>query len=194
MSRFNKEKDYTKLKHAVRIANKRIRRIEKTYDSNSWAITRLYDKLKDSELVNGINKRGLIRVNKNMTESQLKYIEKSTKEFMESQTSKLGGIKKAMMETKRTLAGIYGEAEKPLSWRDVNKLYNLVEDKNSRDLVEKMGASNVWETLTITKDDKLTYDQYYDLLKNKTDLNFRTLTQSDRDLIEEIYLKYTNKM
>lgn len=194
MSRFDKTKDFENLKHQVALANKRIRKIEKVYDKDSWAITRLYDKLKDNELVNGINKRGLIRINKTMSNEQLKYIQKSTNEFMESETSKLGGIKHAIQETKRTLAQIYGSAEKPLSWRDINKLYNLVEDKESRDLVEKMGASNVWETLTMTKEKNKTYDEYLDILKEKMETDYKTLSEEDKDFIEEMYLKYTNKM
>ena len=194
MSRFDKSKDFEKLKHDVAIANKRIRKIEKVYDKDSWAITRLYDKLKDDDLVNGINKRGLIRINKTMSNEQLKYIQKSTKEFLNAKTSKLGGIKEAIQETKRTLAGIYGSQEKPLSWREINKLYDLVEDKESRDLVEKMGASNVWETLTMVKEKKKSYDDYLEILKDKIDVDYKTLSEEDKDFIEEIYLNYTNRM
>ena len=90
MAIFDKSKDFEKLKKDVALANKRIRNIESRYGEDSWAISQLYNKLKDNELVNGINKQGLVRVNKTMSNIQLKAIEKATNEFLASKTSKLG--------------------------------------------------------------------------------------------------------
>ena len=121
-------KDYNKIKSEIKNANKRIKRITEKYGENSWAISQLYEKL-NNDLYKGINKRGYIRVNKKMSDVQIRAIEKATQTFIHSKTSKLTGIEEAIKNTKRGLKASLGNIGSPISNKDINKLYNLVKDK-----------------------------------------------------------------
>lgn len=188
MAIFDKSKDYIKLKKDVIKANKRIRRIENRYGEDSWAINVLYGKIKDNELVNGINKRGLIRLNKNMSNIQLRAIQKATNEFLESKTSKLTGIKSTIKEVKSSLRATFGDIGNKLSNRDINKLYDLVQDKNKRKLTEQIGASEVWATMIQAKEQGLNKNDFADLIDKRSSVDLNDLEA--REFLEDIYNNY----
>lgn len=187
MATFNKNKDYDNLKKNIEKVNTRIRKIEKTYGEKSWAVKSLYDKI-DSELVKGINKKGYVRVNKTMSNIQLKAIEKASKEFLESKTSTIGGIKGVVKDVKRSLQATFGDSEHPISTRDINKLYDLVEDKNKRDITEQIGASELWATLIQAKEQNLNFDKFYNLIENRSNVGLKE--KEDIDFLENIYSTY----
>ena len=191
MAIFDKSKDYEKLKKDVALANKRIRNIERVYGEESWAINQLYNKIRDKELVNGINKNGLIRVNKTMSDVQLKAIQKATKEFIDSQTSKLTGIKKAIRLTKKGLAGVLGDKDHPISNKDINKLYDLVRDKEKRDLTEQIGASKLWAETRHAKDKDLTFKRYYKNVSKNSDVVLKD--KNDVKFLQEVFEDYTGR-
>lgn len=190
--------NYDSLKKKVLRANKAIERIEKKYGEDSWGVNRLYNKL-DNETFKGITKSGRIRLNKNMSDVQLKAIEKATNNFLEhKKTSTLKGIKGVIKEVKSSLKGTLESMERPLTDREINKLYDLVDDKDKRVTTEQIGASTIWTTLTEAKEkyeagDKSfdNIDVYYDLVEKRGNLE---LSEDDKDFLEEIYLKYFNKM
>lgn len=190
--------NYDSLKKKVLRANKAIERIEKKYGEDSWGVNRLYNKL-DNEMYKGITKSGRIRLNKNMSDVQLKTIEKATNNFLENKkTSTLKGIKGIIKDVKTSLKGTLGDKEHQLTDREINKLYDLVADKDKRVTTEQIGASTIWTTLTEAKEkyeagDKSfdDIDVYYDLVEKRGDLK---LSEDDKDFLEEIYLKYFSKM
>lgn len=190
--------NYDSLKKKVIRANKAIERIEKKYGEDSWGVNRLYNKL-DNENYKGITKSGRIRLNKNMSDVQLKTIEKATNNFLENKkTSTLKGIKGVIKEVKSSLKGTLSDEEHQLTDREINKLYDLVADKDKRVTTEQIGASTIWTTLVEAKEryeggdssfDNI--DVYYDLVEKRGDLK---LSEDDKDFLEEIYLKYFSKM
>ena len=190
--------DYDSLKKKVLRANKAIERIEKKYGEDSWGVNRLYNKL-DNETFKGITKSGRIRLNKNMSDVQLKAIEKATNNFLENKkTSTLKGIKGVIKEVKSSLKGTLGSEDRPITNAEINKLYDLVDDKDKRVTTEQIGASTIWTTLTEAKEkyeagdsNFENIDTYYDLVEKRGDLK---LSEDDKDFLEEIYLKYFNKM
>lgn len=189
--------NYDALKKKVLRANKAIERIEKKYGEDSWGVNRLYNKL-DNETFKGITKSGKIRLNKNMSDVQLKAIEKATNNFLDNKkTSTLKGIKGVIKEVKTSLKGTLGDEEHQLTNAEINKLYDLVEDKDKRVTTEQIGASTIWTTLTEAKEkyeagdsNFENIDTYYDLVEKRGDLK---LSEDDKDFLEEIYLKYFNK-
>ena len=187
MARFDKNKDYERLRKEVDKVNKRIRNIETKYGDKSWAINQLYNKI-DTDLVKGINKRGYVRINKSMSNIQLKAIEKATGEFMSSKTSTLTGIRKTVKDVKSSLQATFGDFGHPISTRDINKLYNLVEDKDKRDLVQNIGASEVWATLIQAKDQNLSFDKFYNLIENRSNIGLKE--KEDIEFLENIYNNY----
>ena len=189
--------NYDSLKKKVLRANKAIERIEKKYGEDSWGVNRLYNKL-DNETFKGITKSGRIRLNKNMSDVQLKAIEKATNNFLEhKKTSTLKGIKEVIKEVKSSLKGVLGSEDRPITNAEINKLYDLVDDKDKRVTTEQIGASTIWTTLTEAKEkyeagdsNFENIDTYYDLVEKRGDLE---LSEDDKDFLEEIYLKYFNK-
>lgn len=191
MATFDKSKDFENLQKRVALANKRIRAIEKVYGEESWAINHLYNKIRDKEFINGINKRGLIRVNKTMSDVQLKAIQKATNEFLNSETSKLTGIQKAIRSTKKGLAGVLGDEEHPISNKDINKLYDLVKDKEKRDITEQIGASNLWAATKHAKDKDLSFNKYFSNVNKKGDLDIKD--KNDMQFLRNLFEDYTGK-
>ena len=191
MAIFDKSKDFEQLKKEVAIANKRIRNIERVYGENSWAINQLYGKISDKKLYNGINKRGLIRVNKTMSDVQLKAIQKATKEFLDSDTSKLGGIKHAIRNVKKGLKGALEDKEHPISNRDINKLYDLVKDKEKRDITEQIGASTIWRATKHAKDKNLSFDRYFKNINKRSDADIKD--KEDLKFLKDVFEDYTGR-
>lgn len=180
--------DYNKLVRDVRIANQRIQRIQNRYGESSWAINELYNKI-DNNLVNGVSQlTGNIKVSKSMSEIQLRAIEKATNTFLKSETSKLRGIKKTIKNTKESLQRTFGDEANRISDREINTLYDLVEDKNKRTITEQIGASTVWAKTIQAKEQNLTFNEYTNLFKDGTDIKDPEI----REFLKDTYSKYKN--
>ena len=182
-----KTSEYDLLKKQIDKVNKRIRNIESKYGEKSWAINKLYEKL-DSDMVNGINRRGYVRVNKSMSNIQLKAIEKASREFLESKTSTLTGIKSTIKDVKESLRATFSDMEHPLSTTDINKLYDLVEDKDKRDRTQEIGASEIWATLIQSKEQNLSFNKFYNLIENRSNIGLKE--EDDIKFLEDIYNNY----
>ena len=185
--------NYEQLKKQVIRANKAISRIESKYGESSWGVNRLYNKL-DNEVYKGITKGGRIRLNKTMSDVQLKAIEKATTNFLENKkTSTLSGIKGVVKDVKASLKATLGDIDNKISDAEINKLYDLVEDKDKRETTERIGASTIWTTMSEAKDNSNIQngDDYINLVMKRTKAK---LNEEDKDFLEEIYLKYFNKM
>ena len=180
--------NYENLKKQVLKTNKAIERIESQYGENSWGVNKLYNKL-DNGVFKGITKGGRVRLNKSMSNTQLKAIEKATSNFLENKkTSTLTGIKGVVKDVKSSLKATYGDMGNKLSNKEINTLYDLVEDKDKRVMTEQIGASEVWATLIQAKEQGLGYNQFEDLINKRsmTDLN----DLDAKAFLEDIYSKY----
>ena len=191
MAIFDKTKEYEKLRRSVIRANKAIERIEKIYGEDSWGVNRLYNKL-DNEQFRGITKTGKIRLNKNMSDIQLKAIQKATNTFLTNKkTSTLTGIKGTIKEVKNSLKGTLGDVEHQITNREINKLYDLVEDKDKRVITEQIGASSTWATLVEAKERKLDKNKFIDLIDKRTQADIRDI--DTLNFLEDIYNNYVLK-
>lgn len=180
--------NYDKLKKNVIKANKAIARIEKQYGESSWGVNRLYSKI-DNDLVKGITKTGKIRLNKNMSDIQLRAIEKATENFLiNKKTSTLTGIKSTIKEVKSSLKATYGDMGNKLSNKEVNKLYDLVEDKDKRIITEQLGASEVWATMIEAKERGLSENEFIELIDKRTDADIKDL--DTLEFLNNIYNSY----
>lgn len=180
--------NYDKLKKNVIKANKAIARIEKQYGESSWGVNRLYSKI-DNDLVKGITKTGKIRLNKNMSDIQLRAIEKATENFLTNKkTSTLTGIKSTIKEVKSSLKATYGDMGNKLSNKEVNKLYDLVADKDKRIITEQLGASEVWATMIEAKERGLSENEFIELIDKRTDADIKDL--DTLEFLNNIYNSY----
>lgn len=192
MAIFNVE-EYGKLIKDVRKANQRIQRIQSRYGESSWAINQLYERI-DNDNIKGISVlTGNIRVDKNMSDIQLKAIQKATKTFLESQTSTLRGVNKAINNMQDALKKHYSDfdPEKPkiLTDEDAEKLYSIVENKDIRNTVEQIGASETWTRAIRAKEKNLSKNEFIDLFKNvKVNTNDKDI-RADLERIYDLYMK-----
>lgn len=192
MEAFDRDKEFEKLKKDIVRVNKAITRIENKYGENSWGVAHLYNKL-DNEVFKGITKGGRVRATKTMSDEQLRGIQKQVDKFLNDySTSTLTGIRNVIKKVKSSLKGTLGDIEHDISDAEINKLYDLVKDKDKREDTERIGASTIWTTITEAKETNIQdEDEYFKLVEQR---NNSKLSEEDKDFLEEIYLKYFNKM
>lgn len=180
--------NYEQLKKQVIKTNKAIARIEKQYGESSWGINNLYNKL-NNDVFKGVTKSGKIRLNKSMSDIQLRAIEKATTNFLNNKkTSTLTGIKGVVKDVKSSLKATYGDMGNKLTNKEVNMLYDLVEDKDKRSITEQIGASEVWATIIQAKEQKLDYNKFEDLISRRSSADINDL--DTKAFLEDIYAKY----
>lgn len=180
--------DYEKLLKDIRKANQRIQKIQGRYGESSWAVNQLYEKI-DNNNINGISTlTGNIRISRNMSDIQLKAIRKATNIFLNSQTSTLRGVRKAINNMQEALKKNYSDINKPLSDKDAEKLYNIIENRDIRNTVEQIGASETWTRTLRAKEQNLSKDKFIDLFRNtKVDINDVDI-QADLERIYNMYM------
>ena len=180
--------NYEKLKKQVIKTNKAITRIGKQYGESSWGINNLYNKL-NNDVFKGVTKSGKIRLNKSMSDIQLKAIEKATTNFLNNKkTSTLTGIKGVVKDVKSSLKATYGDMGNKLTNKEVNMLYDLVEDKDKRSITEQIGASDLWATIIQAKEQKLDYNRFEDLISKRSSTDINDL--DTKAFLEDIYNRY----
>lgn len=192
MEGFDRNKEFAKLKRDIVRANKAITRIENKYGENSWGVKHIYDKL-DNDVFKGITKGGRIRATKTMSDEQLRGIQKQVDRFLNDyKTSTLTGIRGVIKEVKTSLKATLGDKQHDISDAEINKLYDLVKDRDKREDTERIGASTIWTTITEAKETNIQdEDEYFKLVEKRKNAK---LSEEDKDFLEEIYLKYFNKM
>ena len=184
-------KDYENLKKEVRKANQRITRLTETFGERSWATIGLYNKLEDPKVL-ALTRYGNIRINKRMSDVKLKYIEQAVKEFNspDTKTSTVRGARQAIKNTKEALKSHFSKLEtgengelitKNLTDEEVGRLYNIVEDKERRDMTQLFDPSETWARLIQAKEQNLSYDKFAELFSEDANIN-------DEDVKE--YLRY----
>ena len=184
---FNIE-EYGKLLKDVRRANQRIQRLQARYGESSWAVNQLYEKI-DNNNINGISTlTGNIRIDKNMSDIQLRAIQKATSIFLNSQTSTLRGVKKVINNMQDALKKNYSDINRPLSDKDAEKLYNILENRDIRNTVEQIGASETWTRTLRAKEQNLSKDKFIDLFRN-TNIDINDLDiKADLERIYQMYM------
>lgn len=163
------DEEYNELKKQVNKANRYIANIQRKYGENSWAINKLYDKI-DNNLINGVNLlTGGIRLNKSMSKGALNTIRNATKDFLASKTSTIGGIEQVRNSVIKSLRKHYNDENINITRKDAEKLYSIVEDKDLRDTVEKIGASELWGLGINAKQKNMSEKQFLDSVKKHID-------------------------
>lgn len=182
-------KEYRELYKQIALANQRISRIEQKYGQESWAINKLYEKL-DNKVIKGITLGGRIQLNRNMSKTQINAIRRATDEFLKSKTSTLTGIRQAKNNMIQGIKESLSDNKKhvEITDEDANKLYQILEDDNTRDTAEKVGASFLWKFLISAKEKNMNKNDFISTVKNHLDAD-RIDKDTRQDLID-IYNKY----
>lgn len=194
--------DYDALLKDVRIANQRISRLTNEFGERSWATNQLYNRLEDPKIL-ALTKTGYVKVNRSMSEVKLKYIQQAVKAFIspETQTSTVRGAKKAISNTQQAIKEHFTRIKRDrktgedikieISDEQAGRLYNIVKDRDLRDMSEQFNPSEVWARLVRAKEQNKSFDEFAKLFEEDAK-EFTKDGIKDRDVQE--YLKEIYKM
>lgn len=203
-----RQKLYANTKKAIDIVNKRLRNLERQGLKGTWASKKLFDRL---DMKDGIStkrdKRGTrLVIDKDLTNTQLRLINKASKQFLASKTSTSRGISQVKNETLETLKRTLPTGIKNIDESEVEFYYNMLNDRDFRQFADKGKASTVWNIIADYKDlidvtdmDKLSYSESI-VLYNETKSNFissvskHTNVQLDDDMIDMLGRIFDNNV
>jgi len=176
-------KDTLKL---IKQVNSRITQLNKHgYSSGTWASKKLNTRLQTSKI--GAWHRGRVRVKESMSETQLKAIQKASRQFLESKTSTYKGINKVKKNTIKSLASTLSDEDRgKVNEEDAEFYYDMLGEDDFDYFADKIGASTLWALI----DDAITEGDNKD---NWLDRLGRYITLNDEDVRNRairLYEKY----
>lgn len=159
-------------------ANRRLKGLNQAGYKGTWASKKLADRL-DTKVLNAWTKQGKIKIDKTLTNTQLKAIQKATQQFMTSQTSKVSGIKKVKESTLDSLRATLSK-DIELDEMDVESAYEMLSNKDFDyfNNADRVGASTMWALIEDAKEYDQSEDTFISRLLNMYD------SSNDLDAIE----------
>lgn len=185
------EKLYKQVKENVMEVNKRLVKLRKSDEYGSWASKKLFNRLdtKNLDVLEKTRKGGLIKkikLNKNLTNTDLRAIDKATNQFLQSKTSTKKGInivkRKTIKSIKKTLTL---EEGRKVSDEDAEYYYDMLANKDFDWFNEKIGASTMWGLIDDAVENN---DSEVDWI---TRLNNHAITMNDIEVRERALRLYT---
>lgn len=128
----------------VKQANAKLTKLRKAgYNSGTWASKKLNTRLQTNKI--GAWHRGKVKVKENMTETQLKAIQKATNQFLSSKTSTPKGIGQVKKNTLKSLAQTLSDEDRgKLTSEDAEFYYDMLGEDDFDYFADKIGASTLW--------------------------------------------------
>ena len=171
---------------SVEKANKRLKGLKNAGYTGTWSSKKLINRL-DNKKLDAWDKRGKIKVNKQMTNTQLKAVQKASDQFLKSKTSTPKGIKDVKSATIKSLqATLSDEQRGKVTEEDAEFYYDMFGSDDFNYFADKIGASTLW-TLIDESIEKLDSEESW--LKKLS--NYITLNDLDmRERAIRLYEKY----
>lgn len=116
------------------------------YNTGSWASKKLLDNI--GEYYNKKTRR--ISISKSVDTAELRKIIKATRNFLNSETSTVKGIKRVEDRTKDTISNIVSDELTP---SEINTLYDFWNDKDWVDATQYIPPSDLYIILTESEDE-----------------------------------------
>lgn len=171
---------------SVEKANKRLKGLSNAGYKGTWSSKKLINRL-DNKKLDAWDKRGKIKINKRMTNTQLKAVQKASDQFLKSKTSTLKGIRDVKSSTIKSLqATLSDEQRGKVTEEDAEFYYDMFGSDDFNYFADKIGASTLW-TLIDESIEKLDSEESW--LKKLS--NYITLNDLDmRERAIRLYEKY----
>lgn len=182
---------YKQVQENVMEVNKRLVKLRKSDEYGSWASKKLFNRLdtKNLDVLEKTRKGGLvkkIKLNKNLSNTDLRAIDKATNQFLQSKTSTKKGInivkRKTIKSIKKTLTL---EEGRKVSDEDAEYYYDMLANKDFDWFNEKIGASTMWGLIDDAVENN---DSEVDWI---TRLNNHAITMNDIEVRERALRLYT---
>lgn len=147
-----KQKLYRQTKQQVDLVNKRLRNLEKSGFTGTWASGKLINRLNVKKLKGNklLTTKGVTRVNinKDLSTTNLIAINQATRQFLESKTSTSRGIEKTRKNVIKSLQKTFGDMDYEIDYKQAELMYNLFDETDFEDVSRYSNASVVWTVLT----------------------------------------------
>ena len=128
----------------VEMANRRLKGLNNAGYKGTWASKKLANRI-DTKVLKAWSKQGKIKLNKNLTNSQLKAIQKATDQFLKSKTSTIKGIRDTEESTIKAIqATLSDEMRGKVTKEDAEFYYDMFGNNDFNYFADKIGASTLW--------------------------------------------------
>lgn len=167
---------YNEVRRQVNKANQRLNTLERRVKRGTWAAKKLKTKL-DTRLLKAYSKSGRIKINPNMTTSQLIAIQKATRNFLNSETSTIAGIERVKEQTIYSLYQTFDIEKSDLTINDYANIYDLFGEKEFSDLSNYIKSSDIIVLITDCIDNKWDEDTFVknlESLRQNPDVDIRS--------------------
>lgn len=181
---------YTELKKLSKRANQRIVRLEREFGTENLAIRNLRDKLA-IEPLQAWTSSGRVKVNKSMTEIQMKATIKATNQFLTSKLSTRTGIKKAKKKAIETLRVRFSTDVKELTTEEAEVLYNIFTDKDVNQITNFVLGSDAQAVTDNAREQNQSFEDFVAVMNSVKKFNGHRGNYDD--ILRKIYMKYVYK-
>lgn len=181
---------YTELKKLSKRANQRIVRLEREFGTENLAIRNLRDKLA-IEPLQAWTFKGRVKVNKSMTEIQMKATIKATNQFLNSKLSTRSGIKKAKKKAIETLRVRFSTDVKELTTEEAEVLYNIFTDKDVNQITNFVLGSDAQAVTDNAREQNQSFNDFVAVMNSVKKYNGHRGNYDD--ISRKLYMKYVYK-
>lgn len=180
---------FNELKKLSKRANQRIVRLERAFGKDTWATKYLKEKLA-VEPLQAWTLSGRVRVNKNMTVTQMKATIKATKEFLNSSISTRRGIKKAKQKAIQTLKIRFSTDVSDITYKEAEALTMFFEDFEVNKITNFIPGSDVLAVIEEAREQNNDYETFSSQMESIIQYNIGTNIEN---ILRKIYAKYVFK-
>ena len=172
------KKLYDELKSEVKKANQRLVRLEREFGKESWASKKLRNKL-DSELIGAWSDSSRIKLNKSMNLTQLRAVAKATRQFLNSKTSTVSGVKKQIKAIKKGF-----QKSLDLTDEEAEAIYEAFDEDLLQWIYRYIEPSEFWALVQEAKEMNYSENQWLKLIEDYIYIG------NDDDIKEKLILIY----
>lgn len=170
----------------VEQANRRLKGLNNAGYKGTWASKKLANRI-DTKVLKAWSKQGKIKINKTLTNTQLKAIQKATDQFLKSKTSTIKGIRDTELATIKSIQATLSDEKRGLVTKeDAEFYYDMFGNDDFNFFADKIGASTLWMLIDEAIENNDSEDEWVNRLA-------RYITLEDLDLKERairLYNKY----
>ena len=173
------------LKLVKQVNNRLSKLTQEGYTSGSWSSKKLKNRLSTSKI--GAWHRGRVKINENMTETELKAVQKASQQFLASKTSTKKGIEKQIKNTKKSIITTLSDEDgNKVTDEDAEFYFDMLGESDFDFFADKIGASTLWALISDAIEQNDSVDSWIDRLE-------RYITLNDEDIRNRainLYNKY----
>ena len=155
----------------VERANKRLKGLKNAGYKGTWASKKLINRI-DTKTLKAWSKKGKIKLNKNLTNTQLKAIQKATDQFLKSETSTVKGIRRvSQARIKGIQESLSSDLRDRVTEEDAEFYYDMLGEEDFDYFADKIGASTLWMLIDEAIEKNSSEDEWLTMLSHYITLN-----------------------